>query len=71
MQSELQKQMTVMVQVPVAKEGKRLEGMQTLSLVFLVGSKFPKTMMSDMVISSLFRGPLRVGPNPQMSDRVS
>lgn len=26
MQSELQKQMTVMVSVPVVKEGKRLEG---------------------------------------------
>lgn len=27
MQSDLQKQMTVMVSVPVVKEGKRLEGM--------------------------------------------
>lgn len=30
MQKEIQKQMTVMVAVPVAKEGKRMEGMYSL-----------------------------------------
>lgn len=35
MQSDLQKQMTVMVSVPVVKEGKRLEGI-TLQLCIYV-----------------------------------
>jgi hypothetical protein len=35
MQKELQKQMTVMVAVPVAKEGKRMEGMPNGSFLTL------------------------------------
>jgi len=39
MQKELQKQMTVMVAVPVAKEGKRMEGMPNGSFLTLKSVK--------------------------------